>query len=137
MTNELIYEYFKDDHNLLDYFDPMSTAKTIEEAANDVYEKILQHGKESDCNFICNSIGYFYYSDYLLFSDRKVLISFCVKKEHRNKEKLKEFWELIHDTIGNHFECYLFNRNERAIQWLIKCGMKIEKKNDLITLLTI
>jgi len=137
MTKELIYEYFKDDDKLLDYFDPLSEANNIEEAVNDVYEKILQHGRESDCNFVCNDIGYFYYSDYLLFSDRKVLISFCVKKEHRNKEKLIEFWNLIRKTIGLHFECYLFNKNERAIQWLKKCGMVEEKKNDLITLLTI
>jgi len=137
MTKELIYEYFREDNELLEYFDPMSKATNIEEAAAEVYGKILQHGNEAECHFICNEVGYFYYSNYLLFTDRKVLISFCVKKEYRDKARLKEFWDEIMKNIGDHFECYLFNRNKRAIEWLIKCGMQVEKTNDLITRLII
>lgn len=130
MTYNNIYEFFKGDKNLLDYYDPLSNATNNEEAAMEIYHKLIEHSRDRECHFVRNELGYIFYSG-------KLLISFCVKPELRTKDNLSKFGELLKFTIGKHFECFLYNRNTRAINFLKKIGLKEKKSNDIVTLLYI
>lgn len=129
MTYKNIYEYFEGD-NLLDYYDPTSEVKTFDEAVMDIYQKLVSHAKDKKCEFVRDEIGYLFYSD-------KLLISFCVKPVCRTKENLAYFGNLIKLKLGQHFDCFLFNKNEKGVRFLERIGMKKIMSNDLITLLSI
>lgn len=129
MTYKNIYEYFDGD-NLLDYYDPTSGVRTFDEAVMDIYHKLVDHSKDKKCEFIRDDIGYVFYAD-------KLLISFCVKPKERSKENLAYFGNLIKSKIGEHFDCFLFNKNEKGMKFLERIGMKRVMSNDLITLLSI
>jgi hypothetical protein len=131
MTYNNIYEYFGKDENLMNYYDPTSSCKTNEEAIMEIYHKLVfDHAKERPCTFVRDDIGYLFYSEGLL-------ISFCVKPEYRDKENLSYFGNLIKSKVGQHFKCYLFNINKKAISFLERIGMIQENSNELITLLSI
>jgi len=129
MTLNNIYEYFKGD-DLLSYYDPTSKVKTHDEAVIDIYHKLIEHAKERKCEFIRDDIGYIFHSGDLL-------ISFCVKKKCRDKANLAYFGNLIKSKLGHHFDCFLFTKNTKAINFLERIGMKKEEENHLITLLSI
>lgn len=137
MTYNNIYEYFKDDDLLLNYFDPFSKAKNNEEAALEIYHKLIEYSKEYKCEFVRFDHGYIFYVKPRWFFQRKRLISFCLKTKYRNCIYASKFWQEIKYFLGNHFTCCLYNKNTRAIQYLLKNGMKVKKSNDSITLLSI
>lgn len=130
ITPEAIYGCFEDDEDLLKHFDPASNARNNAEAAEEIYNKLVEHSRERDCKFVMNDIGYVFYSE-------KLLISFCVKPAFRDKENLSDFGKFIKLLLGEHFGCYLFNVNTRGIRFLERIGMKRQDSNELITLLTI
>lgn len=130
MTYNNIYEYFKDDQRLLEYYDPLSEATTNKEAAMEIYHKLIEHSRDRECNFVRNEIGYVFYSG-------RLLISFCVKPEFRTKENLSKFGDLLKFTMGQKFECLLYNKNTRGINFLKKIGLREKKSDDLLTLLYI
>lgn len=130
MTYKNIYDYFGHDNNLMNYYDPTSSCKNKEEAIMEIYHKLVDHANERPCEFVRDDIGYIFYSEGLL-------ISFCVKPEHRNSEDLSYFGNLIKTKVGQHFKCFLFNINEKAINFLERIGMKQVDSNDIITLLSI
>lgn len=115
---------------MLNYFDPTSTAKTNEDAAMEVYHKLIEHASERDCEFYRTEIGYVFFA-------KELLISFCVKPEFRNKKALVYFGNIIKEKLGATFNCFLFNKNTRGIRFLEHIGMKKIKSNELITLLSI
>ncbi len=129
MTYKNIYEYFEGD-DLLSYYDPTSKVKTHEGAVMDIYQKLVEHSKERKCEFVRDEIGYIFHSSDLL-------ISFCVRKECRDKENLAYFGNLIKSKLEPHFDCFLFTKNKKAIGFLERIGMKKEEENHLITLLRI
>ncbi len=137
MTYNNIYEYFKDDKELLKYFDPLSTADSNEQAALEIYHKLIEYSKDYNCKFIRLEHGYIFYVKPKWFFQKNMLVSFCLKPEYRDWVHVSKFWDEIKYYVGNHFVCYLFNKNTRAINFLLKGGMKIKKGNDLITLLSI
>lgn len=137
MTYKNIYEYFENDKDLLKYFDPLSTAYNNEQAALEIYHKLVEHSKERKCKFIRMEQGYIFYARPKWFFQKRILISFCLKPEYRTRGHIAIFWDEIRWHLGNHFICYLYNINTRAINFLLKGGMKIKKSNDLITLLSI
>lgn len=130
MTYNNIYEYFKDDDKLMDYYNPLGKAIDNKEAAMEIYHELINHSKEKKCHFIRSDMGYIFYSGHQL-------ISFCVKPEYRNKENLEKFGNIIKKLLGKHFECGLFKKNTRAINFLKHIGMKEKKSTELITLLYI
>lgn len=130
MTYKNIYEYFGKDENLLNYYDPTSSCKTKDEVIMEIYSKLVEHANTRPCDFVRDDMGYIFYSDGLL-------ISFFVKPEHRNKEDLSYFGNLIKYKVGQHFKCFLFNINTKAINFLERIGMKQVNSNEFITLLSI
>lgn len=137
MTYNNIYEYFKDDEFLLNYFDPFSKAKNNEEAAMEIYQKLVEYSKEYRCEFIRFEHGYIFYVKPKWFFQKKRLISFCLKTKYRNWIYASQFWQEIKHCLGKHFTCCLYNKNTRAMGFLLKGGMKIKKSNEFITLLSI
>lgn len=130
MTYNNIYEYFKDDKKLLEFYDPTSRAITNEQAAMELYHKLIEHSKNKQCHFIRHELGYVFYT-------KGELISFCIKPEFRNKTNYLIFWNFIKKQIGKKFICWLYNKNTRGINFLVKCGMKQKRTNGLITLLSL
>lgn len=135
MSIEDIYEAFAGDDEILYYFDPLSNAKNIGEVAKIVYDKIVEYESLYKCIFVKNEYGYIFYAKPVF--GKKMLVSFCVKKKLRTPEGLSLFWEAIKQQLGKHFKCYLYTHNTRGINWLIKCGMKVKKQDELTTLLTL
>jgi len=113
---------FIGDNNLKDYCDPKDKNKELKEIVYSIYSKILDYERVGSCKF-CNLkiddklIGFFFYY-------KNVLVSFGVNVEHRNKETLKNVFEDIKKEMNGSFETYMWTRNERAINWLKKCGME-------------
>jgi hypothetical protein len=130
MTREDIYEFFKDDKDLLKYFDPNSNAKNNKEASDEIYDKLVEFSCQWNCFFKKNKMGYIFYKNGLL-------LSFCVKPKYRSKKNLNKFSNLIRSELGNSFSCYLYSVNTRAISFLEKMGLKKIESNNLITLLSI
>lgn len=137
MTYNNIYEHFKDDKDLLEFYDPLSTATNNKEAALEIYHKLVEYSKEYNCKFIRLEHGYIFYAKPKWFFQKNMLVSFCLKPEYRNWIYASHFWNEIKVHVGRHFTCCLFNRNTRAIGFLQKGGMMIKKTNELITLLSI
>ena len=125
MTLKTIQEFFLNDSDLLKYYDPFSKATTNEEACYEIYQKIIEHAEDRECQFMRNEIGY-------IFTSYNVLISFCVKPECRTKENLVKFGEFIKEKMGDKIHCYLFTKNTRGINFLKKLGLK-EERQELIT----
>lgn len=137
MTYNNIYEYFKNDHELLRYYDPLSTAVNNEQASMEIYNKMVEYSREYKCIFIRLEHGYIFYAKPKWFFQKRILVSFCLKPEFRTWPCVSSFWQEIKKNLGNHFVCYLYNTNTRAINFLSKGGMKIKESNKLITLLSI
>jgi hypothetical protein len=129
MTLRTISEYFEGD-DLMAYYDPTSSVLNRDEAIAEIYHKLIDHSKERKCHFVRDEIGY-------LFFSKGLLISFCVKKESRDRENLAYFGNLIKSKLGEHFNCYLFNINKKAIGFLERLGMRKVDSNEVITLLSI
>ena len=131
MTVDIIYDFFKDDKDLLKYFDPNSNAKNNFEASIEIYNTLVNDFScKWDCFFEKNEMGY-------VFHKKGQLLSFCIKPEFRNKENLNIFSNFIRAELGDSFICYLYSINTRAIGFLEKMGMKKIESNNLITLLSI
>lgn len=64
-----------------------------------------------------------------------ILYSFGINIKYRNKETLVEWFGLIANLMPD-FKCYLWNKNTRAINFLIKNGMKISEVKREFTILT-
>ena len=136
-TYEDIYEFFKDDDDLLLYFDPLSRATNNLEASIEIYDKIVNdHAAKGGCVFKKTDAWYVFYKKRKWYQ-RKVLISFCVKPKYRTKDNLVAFGRFIKKEIGRRFQCYLYSNNTRAIRFLKTIGMNVVKSNNLITLLSI
>ena len=117
----LIEFAFNDDENIVKFCDPDYKDKPISELAKSIYNKLLEYEKEGDCKFdelkVDNEIvGYAFYF-------KNLLVSFGINKKHRTKDKLSKVFEQMKDNFDSDFESYMWQRNERAINWLKKCGM--------------
>lgn len=66
----------------------------------------------------------------------KRLYSFGVSIKYRTKLVLTQWWEAVKKKVGREFICSLYSKNTRAIQFLLRQGMKIgEVRNNIVTLI--
>jgi hypothetical protein len=121
----LILYAFEEDDEISKYCDPEDEHKSIKNLVDSIYEKLLDYNQFGNCSFnelkIGNEVIGFY------FCYKNILVSFGINKNHRTKEKLIEVFNIIKDKFGGEFESYMWERNERAINWLKKCGMEEEE----------
>ena len=59
----------------------------------------------------------------------ETLISFGLNIKYRKKDELECFFSFIKKMMQIGFRCILWNKNVRAIKWLINMGMVIENNN--------
>lgn len=91
-------------------------------------QMIHEMAQEVDLNyykviFQKKPIGYFVTFD-------KFLYSFCIAKRYRNKENLIGWFKGVKKALGKEFQTMLYKNNTRAIDHLVKQGMKIADENE-------
>lgn len=123
---------FTNDDKIFDFFDPNVEVETLEDIVGNVLEKIKTYENAIYYGIYENQeiIGYFVYKE-------SQLISFALSMEYRIRKYLREFFKIIRKTIGKHFMCLLWNKNIRAVKFLLKHDMEIINQNDSITQLAI
>lgn len=123
---QVIRDAFLNDEKIYQYFDPNETVSSVDEIADNILEKIVEHEQLFDCEFKEVQSGYVFY-----IKEPRVLVSFGCRVSDRSGDFFKE----ITDTVGDTFACYLWSKNTRAINWLQKNGLIIEQELDNITIL--
>lgn len=111
---------FKEDNNLLEFYDPNVIVGSIEDIVKDVLLKIKTYDNPIIKGVFEKNklIGYYIYIN-------NMLISFGLEKTYRVRKYLKKFFLLLRGDLGKGFICHLWNKNIRAIKWLLKNNMKI------------
>ena len=129
---EAIKVSFEKDKDIYDLYDPNVKVENIEDIVKDIYKKLGENELYYKGVYEKGRlVGYFAYN-----AQRQILISFALNVEYRQRKYLKEFYSLIKREIGK-FDCYLYMRNIRAINWLKKMGMQAEGFNKMIIKLTL
>jgi hypothetical protein len=132
--NEAIKIAFINDTELLTKYHIVENG-TYEHCVKDTFNKIIQSSKEHILEwyliikdsliigFTIVSIGYNY------------LYSFGINIKYRNNLILNEWFVKVKEILQNHFICELWEKNKRAINFLIKNGMEISnQENGVVTL---
>ena len=105
----------------------------------DLY-KNRQHGKDKtldglvnytmknlfEDNNIYEVIVYTYGDEYGFFAvneENKYLVSFGIKKEHRDKKGL--FWSSLKEILGSEFTAFIWAENDRAARFFDTMGEKV------------
>jgi hypothetical protein len=122
---------FEGDKDISKYCDKNDKELDLEKLVLSIFKKLLEYEETGGCDFYDLSVenevvGYG-------FNYKNILISFGVNKKFRNKEKLEKVFEIIKGKFNSDFETYMWERNERAVNWLKKCGMtEIESNIDKV-----
>ena len=130
----IIQEAFTGDKDIFKYCDPEFEGNSVEELAEMIYKKIMEHTTILDVSFHSISdgeglIGYFFCSKI-----PNLLISFGISPRRRTPEVLESFVKEVRTFFNREeFECFLFTRNKRAISFLKKNGMKYNGKFEKLT----
>ena len=128
---EFIKSAFLNDDDIVSIYDKNVPVNNTEDVCKNVYEKITSLKETPQMRGVYADgvkIGYFVFMP-------SILISFGININYREYKYLIRFWGLIKEEINTNFQCYLFDYNVRAIQWLKKCGMNILFEN--VTILQI
>lgn len=122
---------FEGDNELIDKYHSVGISK--EASINETMKRIDDISNMHKCcffdvRFCGKSIGYFVTFDNFLFS-------FCINIRYRKNDILIAWWYLVKKELGENFGTMLFNKNERAIDFLKRHGMKVFKKDTETTIL--
>jgi len=129
---------FEGDEELEHFYDKNSCLSSILDMTKNTYYKLEEYKSYFDkcCHYkvvLDNvEIGFIF-----ITKNPNLLVSFSINKLYRNKENLIIFFNLIRNIFSEPFNCLLYNENYSAINWLQKCGMKIESVDSSITKLKI
>ena len=123
---------FKDDLLMLNQYH--IKGGMLEDCVNDTFDKIREAQdlfpiEAYVINLNGNCIGFT-----VLSKQNKILYSFGISKYYRVKTVLHQWFDTVVFTLKV-FVCYLWNKNTRAIGFLVKMGVKITDKNDGFTTL--
>lgn len=117
----LIKVAFKDDPQLLLSYHILNG--TLEECVNDTYDKIIEFSDMANVQSYAilvddKTIGFTVVS-----KDMALLYSFGINVAYRRYNHLENWFKNIVSKMPC-FKCYLWNKNSRAIEFLVKCGME-------------
>lgn len=102
---------------------------TFEQAVDKTVEMLEKEDLEYFSVSTDREIGY-------LATHGQILFSFAIEKKSRTKNILLPWWEGIRILMEATFVVPLYGNNKRAINFLLKRGMKIlEQKDNLIILI--
>lgn len=115
-----VYSAFDGDNKIIELYDPNVTVNSNEEIVSDVVRKIKEYGEVNkygvyDKNIL---IGY-------IVNKENQLISFGLSVNYRTDKFLQSFLSAIKTQVGNNFFVYLWQKNIRAIKFLIKNGLEV------------
>lgn len=111
----ILNECFSEDEELLNKYHieaPASLSTCVEKTHLD-----LQNAQVQFYTLLNNDklIGYFG------METGTFLTGFFIKPEYRNKEIIKEFWNIVNNKFNNkEFYCGIYKKNERAMKFLEK-----------------
>lgn len=124
---------FQRDDAIFDFYDPTANVKDLEGIVQDVYGKIKRQQKTDKLEYF----GIFEGEDFIGYSvtGENFLYSFGINVAWRQKEILLQWWEAIKILMNKDFAILLYNRNKRAIEFLLKNNCELEKEENGITYL--
>jgi len=132
LMREHVAMAFEGDNEILEYYDSTVEVSTVDQVVDDIYRKLLEYDALFEFYFIPVECGYFSYIP-------GYAISFGRSVKNRDAKRLQKFWQQILEQLGGTFECALWTKNTRAINWLKKMGMVerqvIDYKGHSITIL--
>lgn len=112
---------FEWDKEIIGIYDKSHKVETIDDVCKSIYNKIkneyetaLTIGVKKDGV----NIGYF-------VTLNRLLVSFGLSIEYRDREHLKQFFDIIKKHFNGTFQCVLYSYNTRGIGWLERCGMTL------------
>ena len=126
---EAIRVAFNMDDNIYKLYCPCVKVETLNDIVRDISSRLHNDEPDAELRGVYEKgeiIGYYVF-------DGTRLISFALNKKYRDKRRLRKYFDLIRDELGDEFECYLWSINERGVRWLVKNGMRIIDVNPLIT----
>lgn len=124
---------FKGDVELIEKYHVVG--RTLTQSVDDTYDKIIDcynkypmqlhqlviNGEVIGYSISCKAYNFLY--------------SFAINIRYRNADVLSAWFNKVCNDLQNNFTCALWAKNTRAIQFLMRNGMKIhEQKNDEIHL---
>jgi hypothetical protein len=118
---------FEGDEEFFKYYDKCVLVNSYSDISNHNYFLLKEYAELGLKNFSYKvtlnniPIGFIF-----ITKNPNLLVSFSISKNYRNKKNLIEFFDKIKNIFSQSFDCFLYKENERAINWLIKCGMQIE-----------
>lgn len=127
----LVLSSFSNDPELLEKYQQLDT--DLVDTVNRNMENIKEWGdsvRYLGINYNGRNIGFC-----VIDEDRKILVSFGINMKYRKRDILNTWVETLKDYFNGKFNCSLWSKNERAIKFLQKNGMKITKQDELITYL--
>lgn len=126
---EYVESAWEGDKGLENFYDPNLKNRSLREMVFDTTNKIKD---------------YFYYNEKLkiygidehstpcgfvvLSNSNSMLYSFGINHRMRNAENLQYLFNFIRKNLNECFYTLLYEKNERAINWLKKCGMREVKE---------
>jgi hypothetical protein len=91
---------------------------TLKEASNNTFNVLKSGNVHPDFQMYKLMIG----SELIGFSGTEMndtfLTTFCIKKEHRNKAVMEDFWRVLDGYISDPCRTALYTRNSRAIGFI-------------------
>jgi len=126
---ESIIRSFELDNEIVNFYDPSAVDIKKEEIPADIVRKLQGYDKIPSMklkyfDFILDDkfCGYVAINE-----ERKLLVSFGLRV--RDSKTKDSFFSHIRKLLGGEFSCMLHQVNQRAVKWLVKSGMVIEKDN--------
>lgn len=130
----LIYKSYEDDFDLFEkYHVQKGDAETLAIKTMEMIEQASAQFPIICYKVMLNKepIGYF-----VISREMGLLYSFAINKKYRTKEVLVNWWKYVRMVLGKTFTSVLYSNNTRAISFLKKNGMEVNRTDgDLVTLI--
>lgn len=128
---EAIYISFCNDEELVNKYHVVNTG--FIDCVESTYNMILETSFKYPCEWYVVVEGKKVIGFTVVSKAYNFLYSFAINKDYRNQERNTEWFKHIGTLLGNNFTCGLWALNTRAVNFLLKQGMEIYKKDGLET----
>jgi len=123
--DEYIEAAWVGDEKLELYYDPNMKTRSLRDMVLDTSNKIKDYFYYNEELKIYGIDENFEPCGFVVLSDlNNMLYSFGLNVKMRNAENLNYLFNFIKKNLNNNFYTLLYEKNDRAISWLKKCGMR-------------
>lgn len=126
---EAIRVAFTADEGIYSLYCPHVKVKCVDDIVQDISHRICGETKGATIKGVFEKnelVGYYVYENH-------TLISFALSVQYRTRKYLNNLFSLIRSDLKGGMQSFMWTRNVRAIRYLCKQGMKIGKRDELIT----